>query len=242
MQGISIETFSAFPHDKLDDTWIMVPAQEAHAKTILESSTNLRDIRFKLCPSQLRDEVTVSRTWLACTVCTPQPRGVCSRTQTTAGSHATHSEHAWNTRSSAVICTIYSELLHLSEDSEQRAVTMLARTSSSYCCANVNTLTHSRSVLIQDFWQIYFIVTQKDGVEAVEQQSLGSSWGTCPSYTMGIVSSDENEAGFSHLFPPHALVPGHPHLLTAHVSEDLGRRYTQHRVCLLSEICMMKYV
>ena len=43
------------------------------------------------------------------------------------------------------------------------------------------------SVLVQDFWQIYFIVTQKDGVEGVEQQSLGSSW--------GIVSGDENEAG-----------------------------------------------
>ena len=35
----------------------MVPAQEAHAKAILEQSKNVRDIRFKLCPSQLRDEV-----------------------------------------------------------------------------------------------------------------------------------------------------------------------------------------
>lgn len=48
-------------------------------------------------------------------------------------------------------------------------------------------LTCMASVSAQDFWQIYFIVTQKDGVEGIEQQSLGSSW--------GIVSGDENEAG-----------------------------------------------
>ena len=35
----------------------MVPAQESHAKAILESSANIRDIRFKMCPSHLRDEV-----------------------------------------------------------------------------------------------------------------------------------------------------------------------------------------
>jgi hypothetical protein len=109
----------------------------------------------------------------------------------------------------------------------------LPGTSCPYCCALVKTLTRCRSVLIQDFWQIYFIVTQKDGVEAVEQQSLGSSWGTCPSYTMGIVSSDENEAGFPNPSKSHALVPGHTYLLTSHVTEGLGRRYTQHRVCLL---------
>eukprot|EP00287_Rhodomonas_sp_CCMP768_P002192 CAMPEP_0196735594 /NCGR_PEP_ID=MMETSP1091-20130531/13980_1 /TAXON_ID=302021 /ORGANISM="Rhodomonas sp., Strain CCMP768" /LENGTH=226 /DNA_ID=CAMNT_0042079247 /DNA_START=77 /DNA_END=758 /DNA_ORIENTATION=- len=54
--GLTFETFSAFPTDKLDDSWIMVPAQEAHAKTILELSENLRSVRFKLCPSVLKDE------------------------------------------------------------------------------------------------------------------------------------------------------------------------------------------
>mmetsp|Transcript_3257 Transcript_3257/g.5245 ORF Transcript_3257/g.5245 Transcript_3257/m.5245 type:complete len:109 (-) Transcript_3257:79-405(-) len=34
----------------------MVPAQEAHAKSILELSENLRSIRFRLCPRELRDE------------------------------------------------------------------------------------------------------------------------------------------------------------------------------------------
>jgi hypothetical protein len=86
-QGISIETFSAFPHDKLDDTWIMVPVQEAHAKAILESSTNLRDIRFKLCPSQLRDEVDCVSPHVARLhrLHTPAARRLCRRTQTTAG-------------------------------------------------------------------------------------------------------------------------------------------------------------
>ena len=60
VQGLSVETFRAFPVDRLDSTWIMVPAQEAHAKAILEQSKNVRDIRFKLCPSQLRDEVCAS--------------------------------------------------------------------------------------------------------------------------------------------------------------------------------------
>lgn len=62
VQGLSVETFRAFPADRLDSTWIMVPAQEAHAKAILEQSKNVRDIRFKLCPSQLRDEVSRAQT------------------------------------------------------------------------------------------------------------------------------------------------------------------------------------
>ena len=32
-------------------------AQEAHAKAILEASGNVCDIRFKLCPARLSDEV-----------------------------------------------------------------------------------------------------------------------------------------------------------------------------------------
>ena len=55
--GLSCETFSAFPCEKLDSTWIMTPAQEAHAKAILEASGNVCDIRFKLCPARLSDEV-----------------------------------------------------------------------------------------------------------------------------------------------------------------------------------------
>ena len=39
---------------------------------------------------------------------------------------------------------------------------------------------------LQDFWQIYFVVTQKDGVDDVEH-SLGSSW--------GLLSGDENQSG-----------------------------------------------
>lgn len=200
----------------------MVPAQEAHAKAILESSTNLRDIRFKLCPSQLRDEVDCVSPHVARLhrLHTPAARRLqlCRRTQPTAGPLAP----------SATVQSLGTRM-------GQRAGTVLARTSCSYCSANVNTLTRCRSVFIQDFWQIYFIVTQKDGVEAVEQQSLGSSWGTCPSYSMGIVSSDENEAGLTQPYnsPAHALVPVHPHLLTAHVPDGLGRRYIQHRVCLL---------
>jgi hypothetical protein len=31
--------------------------------------------------------------------------------------------------------------------------------------------------ICQDFWQIYFVVTQKDGVEESDQNSLSSSWG-----------------------------------------------------------------
>mmetsp|Transcript_46801 Transcript_46801/g.95714 ORF Transcript_46801/g.95714 Transcript_46801/m.95714 type:complete len:151 (+) Transcript_46801:186-638(+) len=54
--GLTDETFSAFPREKLDDAWIMVPTQEAHAKSILELSENLRNVRFKLCPSVLKDE------------------------------------------------------------------------------------------------------------------------------------------------------------------------------------------
>ena len=40
----------------------------------------------------------------------------------------------------------------------------------------------------QDFWQIYFIVTQKDGLEA---QSLGSSWG---------ILSEDNDAGAPFIY------------------------------------------
>jgi hypothetical protein len=40
----------------------------------------------------------------------------------------------------------------------------------------------------QDFWQIYFIVTQKDGIEA---QSLGSSWG---------ILSEDNDAGAPFIY------------------------------------------
>eukprot|EP00961_Rhodomonas_salina_P114515 1540944-Rhodomonas_salina.2 len=32
----------------------MVPAQEAHAKSILERSENLRNVRFRMCPSVLK--------------------------------------------------------------------------------------------------------------------------------------------------------------------------------------------
>lgn len=42
---------------------------------------------------------------------------------------------------------------------------------------------------MQDFWQIYFIITQKDGVETVEDlytHSLGSSWG---------ILSEDNDTG-----------------------------------------------
>lgn len=31
--------------------------------------------------------------------------------------------------------------------------------------------------MVQDFWQIYFIITQKDVAEGVDAVSLGSSWG-----------------------------------------------------------------
>lgn len=54
--GLTFETFSAFPREKLDESWIMVPAQEAHAKSILERSENLRNVRFRMCPSVLKDE------------------------------------------------------------------------------------------------------------------------------------------------------------------------------------------
>mmetsp|Transcript_91795 Transcript_91795/g.134171 ORF Transcript_91795/g.134171 Transcript_91795/m.134171 type:complete len:173 (+) Transcript_91795:68-586(+) len=55
-EGLSIETFSAFPVDKLDSCWIMVPAQESHAKAMLKCSPTMRQMRFALCPSRLRDE------------------------------------------------------------------------------------------------------------------------------------------------------------------------------------------
>jgi len=59
-QGLSFETFSAFPVDKLDSCWIMVPAQESHAKAMLKCSPTMRQMRFALCPSRLRDEVLLS--------------------------------------------------------------------------------------------------------------------------------------------------------------------------------------
>ena len=34
-----------------------------------------------------------------------------------------------------------------------------------------------RGGAVQDFWQIYFIITQKDSPEGVDALSLGSSWG-----------------------------------------------------------------
>jgi hypothetical protein len=40
----------------------------------------------------------------------------------------------------------------------------------------------------QDFWQIYFIVTQKDGIE---EQSLGSSWG---------ILSEDSDAGAPFIY------------------------------------------
>mmetsp|Transcript_65713 Transcript_65713/g.176074 ORF Transcript_65713/g.176074 Transcript_65713/m.176074 type:complete len:115 (+) Transcript_65713:74-418(+) len=54
--GLTPETFTGFPRSQLDDSWIMVPSQELHAKRLLELSTNLRHIRFELCPKRMKDE------------------------------------------------------------------------------------------------------------------------------------------------------------------------------------------
>jgi hypothetical protein len=53
----------------------MIPAQEAHAKKILDASQNIRDLRFQLCPKSLPDEVDDQdeSVMLAMFVCLPSP-------------------------------------------------------------------------------------------------------------------------------------------------------------------------
>mmetsp|Transcript_19218 Transcript_19218/g.44317 ORF Transcript_19218/g.44317 Transcript_19218/m.44317 type:complete len:156 (+) Transcript_19218:10-477(+) len=55
-QNVTSETFTGFPAEKLSDVWIMIPAQEAHAKRVLEQCPNLGMIRFDVCPKHMTDE------------------------------------------------------------------------------------------------------------------------------------------------------------------------------------------
>jgi hypothetical protein len=76
---------------------IMIPAQEAHAKKILEASQNLRSLRFELCPKSLPDEVNDQHGSFLFVVCvcvcvcavTPQGRREC-RAPTYTHTHTSH--------------------------------------------------------------------------------------------------------------------------------------------------------